>query len=338
MNGMHTTCPSCHAVFRVTPEQLEVRGGKVRCGKCAFVFNAFETLVTPIETVSLIAPPMEEDSSAHSDIVEEHITLQPAPPTVAEPMTGSFPIPTDDQIDREAEEINRRIAETAHAELLREDRKSAEPVRQESVQDEAKWGDTAGATETSSAKSKLEITPDLQKKLQNLQNELNTNEQRARWHRVGWGAGVLVLAVLALVQAAYFKRDMLAAHYPDMQPVLETMCQALQCNIGLVRNVEQIKLEASDLQSDSDQASKFTLTATLRNLAPYVQAYPNLELTLTDASNQPLARRHFAPKEYLRKEEKPEVGMPSNEDVLVKLPLEVVDVNAVGYKLFIYYP
>ena len=333
MNGMHTTCPSCHAVFRVTPEQLDVRGGKVRCGKCAFVFNAFDSLVTPIETVSLIAPPMDDSLPAEHEVEEEHITLQPAPPTVAEPLTASFPIPSDDQIDRETEEINRRIAETAHAELLREEKKPAEPAPED-----ATWEDTAEKPEVTPAKSKLEITPDLQQKLQNLQNELDTNEKRARWHRLGWCLGVLMLTALAVGQIAFFKRDMLAARYPDMAPALETFCQALQCKIALLANVEQIKLDASDLQSDSDQPGKYTLSATLRNLAPYRQAYPHLELTLTDGGNQPLARRHFAPREYLAKDEKPEAGMPGNEDVLVKLPLEVIDINAVGYKLFVYYP
>lgn len=338
MNGMHTTCPSCHAVFRVTPEQLEVRGGKVRCGKCAFVFNAFETLVTPIETVSLMAPPVEEERATEEDVVEEHITLQPAPPTVAEPLTGSFPIPTDDQIDREAEEINRRIAETAHAESLREEKKQVEPAREEVAEEETASESAAEQPDAKPARPKLEITPDLQQKLQNLQDELNTTEKRARWHRLGWGLGVLVLLALVLGQTAYFKRDALAARYPEMKPALESFCQLLQCQIGLMADVGQIKLDASDLQSDSEQPGKFTLSATLRNLAPYRQAYPNLELTLTDASNQPLARRHFKPEEYLSKDEPSEQGMPSNEEVLVKLPLELVNINAVGYKLFVYYP
>ena len=103
-------------------------------------------------------------------------------------------------------------------------------------------------------------------------------------------------------------------------------------------DADNIKLDSSDLQSDPDQAKMYLLSATLRNLAPYRQAYPSLELTLTDASNQPLARRHFSPGEYLPKGIKPEAGMPSNEDVSIKLTLELVNVNAVGYKLFVYYP
>lgn len=361
MSGMQTTCPSCHAVFRVTPEQLEVRAGKVRCGKCAFVFNAYDTLVTPIETVSLIAPPeeeidlewkpewkpvvddreeahlpeehvpeervrgepMPEEQGVEEQMVEEHITLQPAPPTVTEPFTASFPLPTDDQIDRETEEINRSIAETEFPEVVRERKRRKE-----------------APTETPEpvTKSKLEITPDLQEKLQDLQDELKSNEKRARWRTVVWTLGVLVLALVLAGQGAYFKRDWLAARYPAAKPALETLCAVLQCRISLLADADRIKLESSDLQADPDHANTVILSASLRNLAPYPQAYPNLELTLTDANSQPLARRQLAPKDYLPKQTKIESGMPSNEEVAIKLPLELVGLNAVGYKLFVYYP
>jgi glycine hydroxymethyltransferase len=45
---MRTACPLCSTVFRVTPEQLRVRAGKVRCGQCQGVFNA---LLKPGDTI-----------------------------------------------------------------------------------------------------------------------------------------------------------------------------------------------------------------------------------------------------------------------------------------------
>lgn len=42
---MLTRCPSCTTTFRVTPEQLKVRLGRVRCGQCQAVFNALDSLV-----------------------------------------------------------------------------------------------------------------------------------------------------------------------------------------------------------------------------------------------------------------------------------------------------
>jgi len=38
-------CPQCGTPFRVTPEQLKVRNGLVRCGECKGVFNALDHLI-----------------------------------------------------------------------------------------------------------------------------------------------------------------------------------------------------------------------------------------------------------------------------------------------------
>jgi predicted Zn finger-like uncharacterized protein len=35
----YTRCPGCHTVFRVTPQQLAMRDGQVRCGHCKTVFD-----------------------------------------------------------------------------------------------------------------------------------------------------------------------------------------------------------------------------------------------------------------------------------------------------------
>jgi len=40
-----TRCPGCSTAFRVQPGQLSARGGKVRCGKCAAVFDGVAGLV-----------------------------------------------------------------------------------------------------------------------------------------------------------------------------------------------------------------------------------------------------------------------------------------------------
>lgn len=39
-----TTCTHCNARFRVTPQQLNLRQGQVRCGRCSEVFNGFGAL------------------------------------------------------------------------------------------------------------------------------------------------------------------------------------------------------------------------------------------------------------------------------------------------------
>lgn len=39
-----TRCPHCRTLYRVQPEQLQARGGRVRCGRCMNVFDGFGAL------------------------------------------------------------------------------------------------------------------------------------------------------------------------------------------------------------------------------------------------------------------------------------------------------
>ncbi len=46
---MQTSCPECGTSFRVSQEQLGLRRGLVRCGRCNAVFNAYDTLLPELE-------------------------------------------------------------------------------------------------------------------------------------------------------------------------------------------------------------------------------------------------------------------------------------------------
>jgi predicted Zn finger-like uncharacterized protein len=45
VSALLTRCPTCGTTFRALPSQLSVRGGMVRCGKCAAVFDGVANLV-----------------------------------------------------------------------------------------------------------------------------------------------------------------------------------------------------------------------------------------------------------------------------------------------------
>ena len=67
---MLTRCPTCSTAFRVTPEQLKVRAGKVRCGHCKAVFNALESL-EDAPPVAEAAPPPSESEPVPAAAIEE---------------------------------------------------------------------------------------------------------------------------------------------------------------------------------------------------------------------------------------------------------------------------
>jgi predicted Zn finger-like uncharacterized protein len=64
---MLTRCPSCATTFRITPEQIKAKQGRVRCGQCQTVFNAIETLA------EAPAAPAAETTA------DDEIAVSPAP-------------------------------------------------------------------------------------------------------------------------------------------------------------------------------------------------------------------------------------------------------------------
>jgi len=153
-----------------------------------------------------------------------------------------------------------------------------------------------------------------------------------------WAVGCLLLLIVLLAQAAYFFRTELAAKLPGLKPVLTSYCGLLQCTVPLPQKADLVSIESSDLEADPAHANVIILNALLRNHAPYAQAYPNLELTLTDTQDKALARRTFHPVEYLKQGEDEKPGLAANRELSVKLNLDTTDLKPSGYRLFLFYP
>ncbi|MDP2795163.1 MAG: DUF3426 domain-containing protein [Sulfurisoma sp.] len=78
---MLTRCPSCATTFRITPEQLKARQGRVRCGQCQDVFNALETLIE--EAAQAAAVVAAEASATEPPAIAPDITSAPEPAPLA---------------------------------------------------------------------------------------------------------------------------------------------------------------------------------------------------------------------------------------------------------------
>jgi predicted Zn finger-like uncharacterized protein len=156
---------------------------------------------------------------------------------------------------------------------------------------------------------------------------------KPRWPLI---AANLMLLLVLLGQCAYFFRVQLAASMPGLKPALVSYCKFFQCTVPLPRKLDLMSIESSDLEADPDRPSIITLNAILRNQARYTQALPNLELTLTDLQNRPVARRTFSPADYLSPGNDEQQGLMPNRELNIKLNFDTSDLKPSGYKLFIY--
>jgi predicted Zn finger-like uncharacterized protein len=99
-----TSCPSCATTFRVVHEQLRARQGKVRCGKCQEVFDAFKTLASfPDNPQPEPAAPPEAEPTPSNTPAPVQATLDIDPPTRLDPLlaTGGASLRTRGVLSRE---------------------------------------------------------------------------------------------------------------------------------------------------------------------------------------------------------------------------------------------
>ena len=330
---MKTRCPNCQTTFRVTPEQLKARAGKVRCGQCQTVFNALDSLleetiasaprapspppVTPLASAPSLSPPAQR-LDAVVPVPEETFIADDSPPGL-EP---TFSEPT--------------FSEPSFSEPTFADPALADPVLAEPPLTESAAQELGKATGLIMPRETTAI-PGYSKWAEGVMAAPVSPEpeKATRWPFVI----VALLLVVALAGQLVFRfRSEIAITLPSLRPALELLCRTLDAQIPLPRHVELVSIETSDLQSDPARGNLLVLNATLRNRANYGQAYPALELTLTDTQDGAIARRIFAPTEYLPA--KIPAGQPfaANTDIAVRLWIEAKEISAAGYRLYVFYP
>ncbi|HSG22153.1 MAG TPA: DUF3426 domain-containing protein, partial [Azonexus sp.] len=153
-------------------------------------------------------------------------------------------------------------------------------------------------------------------------------------HRAVWPFVIvaLLLAIVLLGQLLFHFRTELVQRWPSSAALFELAA----VDVPLPRNSELVAIETSDLQSDNARGL-FVLQATLRNRAGYAQAWPALELTLTDTSDTVVSRRVLMAQDYLPPATDP-AAFPANGETAIKLWIEAKNIGAAGYRLYVFYP
>ena len=119
--------------------------------------------------------------------------------------------------------------------------------------------------------------------------------KRRRWP---WAAGVGVLALGLAGQLAYAERDRLL-NTERVRSLLDTGCEHLGCTLPLRHDAARLELLSRDIRPHPSVPGALIISATLRNAADFSQAYPDVEITLSDLDENRVAMRRFRPREYL---------------------------------------
>jgi predicted Zn finger-like uncharacterized protein len=163
----------------------------------------------------------------------------------------------------------------------------------------------------------------------------------ARPSRALWWCLVLLAAVALLGQLAYQYRAEIAAGLPGARAPLEAACRLLECNVPLPRLVKLLSIDSYEVRADPRREGVIVLSAVIRNRAPFSQAYPALQFTLTDEANRQLVSRSVSPREYLDAARAAQLvarGIDPGAEASLTLYFDASRTRATGYELVLFYP
>jgi hypothetical protein len=150
--------------------------------------------------------------------------------------------------------------------------------------------------------------------------------------RAALGVACVLAALVLAAQAANHHRDILAARWPAVRPLLAAWCRAPQCRIEAPRRIDDVLVDSTALTRATAQDA-FVLSVTLRSRSDLTLTLPSIDLALTDANGRLLARRTLAPRDF----NAAEVIAPHAETPL-QVVLSAGTAPVVGYTVEIFYP
>ncbi len=323
--SLATRCNACGTMFRVVQDQLRVSEGWVRCGRCDTVFNALDALVDL--AADAVAPPPPARRSGEDAALDVTIDDRPNRPDAADsgplgdrpaPMRSAA-APREEPPPAPATDLPPMVASldatapAAPAPVWRPEREDASPPPP------AEAAGTAGSAGA---------VPSF------MQNTGRPQAATSPAMRAALVGGALILAGLLAAQATYHFRDAVAARSPTADAWLRSACARWGCTIEAPRRIDQVTLEGSGLSRLPDQPQAVKLSINLRNRGQTDLMLPSVDLSLTDARGELIARRVLAPKDFLIDPPRIRRG--------TELPLELVlssgDRVIAGYTVELFYP
>jgi predicted Zn finger-like uncharacterized protein len=360
--SLATRCSACGTMFRVVQDQLRVSEGWVRCGRCDTVFNALDALVDlEAEAAAAGSAPAQAPSdeafyepagSPVDDEVEDGPHRRAAGADV-HGHAGSASDPVEPEIARFDAEAG---AERFHRPEPPEPVWIAEPpmpALAASVQAERPFSGSDGllADPPIVAAQAAPVWRPANDEPVGTQRSapggppqaptptfVRQAERDARWTSPAMRAALigstLILAGVLAMQAVYHFRDTVAASSPVADALLRSACARWGCRIEAPRRIEQVTLEGSGLSRVAQQPQAVKLAINLRNRAQTDLMMPSVDLSLTDAKGELIARRVLGPGDF--RIDPPRIRRSA------ELPLELVlstgERAIAGYTVELFYP
>lgn len=184
----------------------------------------------------------------------------------------------------------------------------------------------------------LPVSPDWNQETTEASDNPFDDDKPTDHSRGMWGLANVLLLLLLIVQIAYVYRTELTIISPEIRPYLERYCAFIACTVPYPQDIKRLGIESSDLQKNlTRQPEVTTMRAIISNHAPFLQAFPALQLLLLDAHDQVITSRIFTAQDYLLDQDKSLQFIEPRREIEIRLDFDSSQLNALGYRLQLLY-
>lgn len=320
MIELTTQCPQCHTRFDLTLAQLQQRKGLFRCTHCAYIFDAYDSVVEPqaatITEPTAVTPPSSPSGLRHHFIGEA-------------PLASGVPLT----------------------------QKASAPETRVPLSEPQLHGAPPKVVDTEPTESPVRVVLDHSERRQLLtepewyvgerveldvpRRSLPSAAPVSVWGRLFWQLLVGGLFIITVMQLVYVYRAQIANSVAFTRPVLQTLCDAVGCDVPYMREVEAIEVLHSALQlqpaTEPSKKSTYLLQLQLKNHLAWPQEWPTLVLSFTDASAAVLATIAVTPEQYLPASQRLR-PFAAGQQYAVRLPVTIPNKKINGFTVEKYYP
>lgn len=374
MSQITASCPECQAQYQLTPEQLSIAGGKVRCGACMTVFQA-----SPAPVKSTPPPVAAPSSRAAADRAQRSSFINDSDEKL---MGGSKKREVNDDLimdgdDEEtglimksgqgqvefSDEFENVLREDglignngnltddeAWAEQLLEDIEEAEPTIGAfgKKSDAPKKDADPFAADLEGLDISLELTADeeealgaftkdeLRHRIKPEPLEFAMASKRSLWVNLALSLVAIVAIAGIAAQLLYFQFDSLARD-PQWRQSYALICEKLGCTLPDQFRLEDIQASHLAVKTHPYYTKSLIVDVIITNHADIAQPFPNIELFFTNTEDKVIAARKFAPTDYLRGELQHARLMTQRQPVHIAIEIDDPGRLASGYRMQLSY-
>ena len=164
-----------------------------------------------------------------------------------------------------------------------------------------------------------------------------TARRKAFWRKPAVRATLVVLMLVCLVglalQIAVQERNRIAAMDSRMRPWLLALCEPLGCEIAPHRHIADVVIDSSSFTKA--RGDSYQLSLTMKSNADIALELPAVEITLTDAQDEPVLRRILLPVDMAAPAELQAHGSWSTSIAVI---VTTGGARVAGYRLLAFYP